>query len=166
MVCSKRADTPHDFKKDPIKPRIAEVDGKQCVLASGTTLGADDGMGIAIALAYIFDKNNKSGRIEVLCTKDEETTMHGVHHISDSFLTAKYLINIDSEDVGVITIGSAGGFCGDIFIDKLPSTTVTGACKCETLRVFSCQGGHSGVDIHHYRANAIKVLSRLVALAV
>lgn len=118
MVCSKRSDCKHDFLKDPIVPRIAEVDGKQVVMATGTTLGADDGMGIAAGLAIIFDDSIKCGRIEVLCTKDEETTMHGAHNIGTDFLTAKYLLNLDSEDVGVITIGSAGGFVGHINIPK------------------------------------------------
>lgn len=110
MVGSKKATVKHDFAKDPIIPRLAEMDGKKVVMATGTTLGADDGIGIATALAVIFDKTIKTGKIEVLMTKDEETTMYGVKHMKNDVLTAKYLINIDSEDIGIITIGSAGGF--------------------------------------------------------
>lgn len=88
-------------------------------MATGTTLGADDGMGCAAGLALIFDKSFKSGKIEVLLTKDEETTMWGVHHMTGELLSSKYLLNLDSEDIGVITIGSAGGFNGEISLNGL-----------------------------------------------
>lgn len=157
MVCSKRSDCKHDFEKDPIVPRITEVDGKQVVVATGTTLGADDGMGLAAGLAIIFDESIKCGRIEVLCTKDEETTMHGAHNISDHFLTAKYLLNLDSEDLGVITIGSAGGFVGHVNLPKTEAKTCTKQENCcYKVKIFNCSGGHSGVDIHLYKANAVK----------
>ncbi|CAL5970966.1 Aminoacyl-histidine_dipeptidase [Hexamita inflata] len=167
MVCSKRSDNPHDFAKDPIRPRIMTVDNKQVVMATGTSLGADDGMGLAAGLAIIFDKTLKTGKIEVLCTKDEETTMHGVLNMSNNFITAKYLLNLDSEDVGVITIGSAGGFCGDIILPKMETTAISAeSCQCVKMRFFNLSGGHSGVDIHHYKGNAIKCLARLMTVGL
>ena len=83
-------------------------------------MGADDGMGIAAGLALIFDKSFKSGKIEFLCTMDEETTMFGVQNLNDENLTCKYLLNLDSEDIGALTIGSTGGFCQTIRVNKLP----------------------------------------------
>lgn len=117
---------------------MVEQDGKKVVVATGTTLGADNGIGVAMALAYIFDKNNKSGKIEVLCTKDEETTMAGVYDISSDLLTSKYLINIDSEDIGVITIGSAGGFNAEIHMENISYVVAKKPCKCYILSVRSC----------------------------
>ncbi|CAL5971113.1 Aminoacyl-histidine_dipeptidase [Hexamita inflata] len=167
MVCSKRSDCAHDFLKDPIVPRIQTVDGKQCVVATGTTLGADDGMGIAAGLAIIFDKTLKTGKIEVLCTKDEETTMHGVLNMKNDFLTSDYLLNLDSEDIGVITIGSAGGFCGDVIFPKMETKKCPAdACQCLKMKFSNLSGGHSGVDIHHYKGNAIKCLARVMTLAL
>lgn len=162
MVCSKRADCKHDFLKDPIVPRLTEVNGKKVVMATGTSLGADDGIGIATCLAFVFDKSIKCGKIEVLCTKDEETTMYGVHHMTNDFLSCKYLLNLDSEDIGVITIGSAGGFCSDIIIPKAETKSVPkGECHCVTVNVHNFRGGHSGVDANAYRANAIMVAARI-----
>lgn len=119
-----------------------------------------------MALAYIFDKSNKSGRIEVLCTKDEETTMAGVKGLATDVLTSKYLINIDSEEVGSITIGSAGGFNGEISFDGLSAEKSKTPCKCVTLAIRHCQGGHSGLDVNKYTANANKLLTRLLSVAV
>lgn len=166
MVCSKRADSNHDFVRDPIKPQLVTQDGKKVVTATGTTLGADNGIGVAMALAYIFDRGNKSGRIEVLCTKDEETTMSGVKGLATDVLTAKYLINIDSEEVGSITIGSAGGFNSELSFDGLPAEKSKSPCQCVTLAVRHCQGGHSGLDVNKYTANANKLLARIVSRAV
>lgn len=131
MVCSKRSDCAHDFLKDPILPRIVEKDGKKILMATGTTLGADDGMGLACALAILFDKDIKCGKLEALFTKDEETTMAGVHDMKNNLLTCKYLLNLDSEDIGIITIGSAGGFCGEVTIPKFETIKgVVGEFHC------------------------------------
>ncbi|KAH0572547.1 Aminoacyl-histidine dipeptidase [Spironucleus salmonicida] len=165
MVCSKRSDCAHDFIKDPIKPQISKVDGEDVVIATGTSLGADNGIGVATGLALIFDKSFKTGKIEVFCTKDEETTMHGVQHLKSDLLSAKYLLNLDSEDLGVITIGSSGGFCQTITIPQYPIQECK-SCDCVTLTVKSCSGGHSGIDASEYHANASKCLGRLLDLAV
>lgn len=81
--------------------------------------------------------------------------MYGVHHMGNDVLTSKYLLNLDSEDIGVITIGSAGGFCGDIVLPKMETVECAEGKKYK-MKVFNCSGGHSGVDIHLYKANAIK----------
>lgn len=166
MVCSKRATTEHDFLKDPICPRLEMTNGKLCMYANGTTLGADNGIGVSAALALACDKTLKTGRIEVLVTVDEETTMHGVKHIGTDLLTAKYLLNLDSEDFGVVTIGSAGGFNGNFNFNPATFKTVDcDACSCLSIEVKGFSGGHSGVDIHHYRGNAIKVMARILDVA-
>jgi len=146
MVGTKADKSTHDFEKDPILPIITKDDaGKAIVTATGTTLGADDGLGLAACLAVVFDKSLKTGKIEVLCTKDEETTMWGVNHMSNDFIHGAYLLNLDSEDVGIITIGSAGGFCGDI---EIPNHTAT-VCDKDVLKysitINGLEGGHSGV---------------------
>ena len=167
MVCSKRSDCIHDFLKDPIQCRIVEKEGKKILMATGTTLGADDGMGMAVALAILFDKEMKCGKLEALFTNDEETTMAGVHDMKNDLLTCKYLLNLDSEDIGVVTIGSAGGFCGKVTIPKFETIKgVAGEFHCHTVKIGNCRGGHSGGDIHEYRANAIQCLARLLYLAV
>ena len=105
MVCEKNADTVHDFDKDPIKPYI---DG-EWVKAKGTTLGADDGIGIAAALAVLTDENIQHGPLECLFTVDEETGLTGAFALQPGFFQGKILLNLDSEDEGEIFIGCAGG---------------------------------------------------------
>lgn len=166
MVCSKRATTEHDFLKDPIRPRLEMTDGKLCMYANGTTLGADNGIGVSTALAIACDKTLKTGRIEVLVTIDEETTMHGVKHMGTDLLEAKYLLNLDSEDLGVVTIGSAGGFNGNFYFNPATFKTIDcDSCNCLSIEVKGFSGGHSGVDIHHYRGNAIKIMARILDIA-
>lgn len=166
MVCSKRETTEHDFLKDPIRPRLETVDGTLCMYAHDTTLGADDGIGVATGLAIACDKSIKTGRLEVLVTVDEETTMHGVHTMGKDLLKSKYLLNLDSEDLGIITIGSAGGFNGEFrFMDSTFKTASCDSCTCLTVGIEGCTGGHSGVDIHLYRANAIKLVARILDAA-
>lgn len=103
MVCEKNADTVHDFDKDPIKPYI---DG-EWVKAKGTTLGADDGIGIAAALAVLTDENIQHGPLECLFTVDEETGLTGAFALQPGFFQGKILLNLDSEDEGEIFIGCA-----------------------------------------------------------
>ncbi|MBQ1725170.1 MAG: M20/M25/M40 family metallo-hydrolase, partial [Muribaculaceae bacterium] len=105
MVAEKLPTSKHDFNNDPIE---TIVDG-EWVRANGTTLGADDGMGLAIALAAITDPDLKCGPLEALATVDEETGLTGASNIKPDMLVGKYLLNLDSEDDGVITIGCAGG---------------------------------------------------------
>ena len=155
MVCEKNSDVVHDFAKDPIKLKL-EGD---VLTADGTTLGADNGIGLAIALAILEDKTLKHGPIEALFTIDEETGLTGAFAIESDMLTGEIMLNLDSEDFGVITVGCAGG--GDSKIE-LPFKTqpINGDLKSMEIKVFGLRGGHSGVDAHEQRGNAVKLLSR------
>ena len=157
MVCEKNSDVDHDFSKDPIKLKL---DG-DILTADGTTLGADNGIGLAISLAILEDNNLKHGPIEALFTVDEETGLTGAFAMENNMLKGKILLNLDSEDFGVITVGCAGG--GDTQI-KLPLQTKKIDENMESLivKVSGLRGGHSGVDIHEQRGNAVKLLTRML----
>ena len=157
MVCEKNADTVHDFDKDPIKPYI---DG-EWVKAKGTTLGADDGIGIAAALAVLTDENIQHGPLECLFTVDEETGLTGAFALQPGFFQGKILLNLDSEDEGEIFIGCAGGI--DTVIRLPYRKMVLPAHKFAVqVKVKGLQGGHSGDDINKGRGNAIKILNRFL----
>jgi dipeptidase D len=157
MVGEKNADHPHDWDKDPIVPVI--INGH--VTASGTTLGADDGMGIASQMAILTDKDLKAGRIECLFTVDEESGMTGAINLQPGFLTGSILINLDSEDEGVLYIGCAGGMdtVGTMKYtpEKRPENNVGVAVSLTGLR-----GGHSGDEIHKGFGNSVKIMNRLL----
>ena len=157
MVCEKNSDMDFNFDKDPIQTKI---DG-EWVTAVGTTLGADDGIGIAAAMAVLVDDSIEHGPIEALFTMDEETGLTGAFGLSDDFLKSKILLNLDSEDEGELFIGCAGG--RDTLI-KLPfkkEMTDKGG-KAYKISVGGLHGGHSGDDIHKGFANANKLLTRLL----
>lgn len=157
MVCEKNADTQHDFDRDPIQPF---VDG-EWVKAKGTTLGADDGIGMAAQLALLASADIKHGRLECLFTVDEETGLTGAFALQPGFFEGRILLNLDSEDEGELFIGCAGG------IDTLIEMPVE---TCKTIEhgfalkvtVKGLQGGHSGDDINKGRGNAIKILNRFL----
>ncbi len=154
MVCEKNASKVHDFDKDPIEPII---DG-EWVKANGTTLGADDGMGMAAALAVLTDKSVEHGPIEALFTVDEETGLTGANGVKAGFFTGKILLNLDSEDENVIFIGCAGGM--DTVIEyKYETEAVKPSDFAVAISVRGLKGGHSGDEIDKGRANAIKLLS-------
>ncbi|KAA0010614.1 MAG: aminoacyl-histidine dipeptidase [Thermoplasmata archaeon] len=157
MVCEKNKDVEHDFSKDPIKVKIEG----EWVTADGTTLGADDGIGVATALAILTDENIKHPPIEALFTVDEETGLTGAFALERDFLKGRILINLDSEEFGVIYVGCAGG--GDSTI-KLPvkKTDIPSGMKIFSVFVKGLKGGHSGCDIHEQRGNAIKILARIL----
>ncbi len=157
MVCEKNKDVEHDFSKDPIKVKIEG----EWVTADGTTLGADDGIGVATALAILTDENIKHPPIEALFTVDEETGLTGAFALERDFLKGRILINLDSEEFGVIYVGCAGG--GDSTI-KLPvkKTNIPSGMKIFSVFVKGLKGGHSGCDIHEQRGNAIKILARIL----
>ena len=157
MVCEKNSDVVHDFSKDPIKLKLKG----DILTADGTTLGADNGIGLAISLAILEDNTLKHGPIEALFTVDEETGLTGAFAMESNMLTGKILLNLDSEDFGVITVGCAGG--GDSKI-QLPIKTQSVNRNMESLavKVSGLRGGHSGVDIHEQRGNAIKLLTRIL----
>jgi dipeptidase D len=157
MVCEKNSDIKHDFSKDSIKIKI----DKNILTADGTTLGADNGIGVAASLAIIEDDSLKLGAIEALFTVDEETGLTGAFSLEKNMITGKKMLNLDSEDFGVITVGCAGG--GDSQVE-LPLITKNISEDFENLliKIYGLRGGHSGVDAHEQRGNAIKIISRLI----
>ena len=161
MVCEKDADCAIDMDKDGLD--VAH-DG-QFVFANGTTLGGDDGIAVAYALALLADESIPHPPLEVVITVDEETGMFGAEGIDLSDLRGRTLINIDSEDEGIFTVSCAGGCRSKI---TLPVSRRAVYGPCVRLVVDGLQGGHSGVEIHKNRANANKVmgefLSRVQAL--
>ncbi len=152
MVAQKVPESSHDFDNDPIPLKIVD----DYVTADGTTLGADNGIGVAMALAAISNPLLKHGPIDVILTVDEETGLTGAFAIDKEFIKYRYLLNLDSEDEGEITVSSAGGgetkFILPVTWDTKPSLTGF------KLTVGGLTGGHSGVDIHKSRLNAIKIL--------
>ncbi|HLE09751.1 MAG: hypothetical protein A2504_14635 [Bdellovibrionales bacterium RIFOXYD12_FULL_39_22] len=157
MVCDKTPERKIDFAKDPIE--LCVEDGWVC--ANGTTLGADNGLGCAVALGLMETKGIKHPALELLFTVDEETGLHGALELDASMVKGKKLINLDTEEWGAAYIGCAGGidyelkgeFAGDnIGGNLLPVKIVVGGLK----------GGHSGIDIHRGRGNAIKILADLL----
>ena len=157
MVCDKRPDVEHDFTKDPIKPYI---DG-EWLKAQGTTLGADNGIGVAAAMAVLADKSLKHGPVNCLFTIDEETGLTGAEALSPELLQGDILVNLDSEDEGEIFIGCAGGVCNYAEF-KHVRTRVSGDMFYMKVDINSLTGGHSGDDISKGRANANKLLSRFL----
>jgi dipeptidase D len=151
MVCQKEADVEIDFDNDPIEV-ILEGD---IVRANGTSLGADNGIGMAFTLATLIDEDLKHGPIEVLLTVDEETGLTGAFAVKPGFFSGKYLLNVDSEEVGKVTISSAGGGGTDFEIPIKFKEMKNH--KSIVLTISGLLGGHSGVDIDLPRLNAIKI---------
>ena len=156
MVCEKDVDCPIDMEKEGLD--IAH-DG-QCVYAKGTTLGGDNCIAVAYALALLADKSIPHPPLEVVITVDEETGMYGAAGIDLSMLKGRTLINMGSEDEGIFTVSCAGGARGTI---KLPVERHAVYGPCVRLTVEGLQGGHSGVEIHKNRANANKVMGELLS---
>ena len=157
MVCEKTPDSSHDFLKDPIK---LVVDG-DFLTADGTTLGGDDGIAGAMALAVLSDSSAKHPALEVLLTTDEEVGMNGARSFDCSLLKGKYLINLDSEDEGQIYVSCAGGVRTTA---TYPFPTEAAPADYATFRinVKGLSGGHSGDDINKKRGNANKILVRFL----
>ena len=155
MVCEKDADCPIDMQTQGLD---VTYDGKD-VFAKGTTLGGDDGIAVAFALALLADKSIPHPPLEVVITVDEETGMYGAAGIDLSMLKGRTLINIDSEDEGVFTVSCAGG-CRSRITLPVARRAVYGPCV--KLTVEGLQGGHSGVEIHKNRANANKVMGEFL----
>jgi len=158
MVCEKNTDTVFDFDKDAIHPYI---DG-EWLKAKGTTLGADDGIGVAIQLALLEAKDIEHGPIECLFTVDEETGLTGAKNLEAGFMKGKMLLNLDSEDEGEFFIGCAGGKDTQAILDieweeEIPKNTIA-----YNIYVKGLQGGHSGDDINKGRGNAVKLLNRIL----
>ncbi len=156
MVCEKNSDVEHDFSKDPIQ---TEKKG-DWISAIGTTLGSDNGIGVAASLALMEDESIVHGPLEFLFTVDEETGLTGATKISPDFLQGKILINLDSEDEGTFTIGCAGGADSEILLPLKRKDGIGG--EPYRLKLFGFRGGHSGIDIDQGRGNAIKLLTRML----
>jgi dipeptidase D len=158
MVPQKNSDKKHDFTKDPIK---AIIKG-DWVKADNTTLGADNGMGVAAALAVLESKNIKHGPLEVILTVSEETNMDGAFGLSPHLLQSDILLNLDSEEEGELFMGCAGGI--DVDVEWTYAMEKMSGTKAFYLKLRGLKGGHSGIDIHLGRANANKVLLQLLLL--
>jgi dipeptidase D len=161
MVCEKNTGTAHDFDHDPIR-LIVDRDpatGEEIVRADGTTLGADNGIGVALALAAATSPEVLHGPLEILCTVDEEMGMTGAASLEPGLFRGKRLLNLDSEDDTVIYIGCAGG--GDVTLSwEFPMRPVSARMELARVTVSGLRGGHSGGDIHENRGNANKILVR------
>ena len=155
MVCEKDADCPIDMEKEGLD---VTHDG-QCVYAKGTTLGGDDGIAVAYALALLADRTIPHPPLEVIITVDEEIGMEGATGIDLSMLRGRTLVNLDSEDEGIFTVSCAGGARSTI---TLPVQRRAVYGPCVKLTVEGLQGGHSGVEIHKNRANANKVMAEIL----
>ena len=157
MVPQKNSDTKHDFEADPID---AWIDG-EWVKARGTTLGADNGMGVAAAMTVLASKNLVHGPVEALFTSDEETGMTGAFGLQGGWLKGDILLNMDSEDEGELYVGCAGGVNGTVEFEYDEMVVPKGYSPFK-LTVKGLKGGHSGLDINLGRGNANKLLVRFL----
>lgn len=161
MVPQKNNDTVHDFEKDPIETYI---DG-EWVKAKGTTLGADNGLGVAAIMAVLEDQNLKHGPLEALITKDEETGMYGAFGLKPGTVNGEILLNLDSEDEGELYIGCAGGMDVTASLEYKEVAPEEGDIAIR-VNLKGLRGGHSGLEINQGRANANKLLVRFIREAV
>lgn len=161
MVPQKNGTTEHDFQKDALKP---VVDG-EWVRASGTTLGADNGIGLAAALAVLESNDLQHGPIEAFFTVDEETGMIGANGLTDNFLTGDILLNMDSEDEGELYVGCAGGVDATMTF-RYKEVSVPEGDVAVKVCLSGLRGGHSGLEINEGRANANKLLFRFLKEAI
>lgn len=155
MVCEKESDCNHDFTKEGLD---LAIDGDY-LYAKGTTLGGDDGIALAYALAILSDSNGVYPMIEFVATTDEETGMYGAKALDTSLLKGKYMINLDTEEEGSLLVGCAGGLRGEITL-PLAFEEKKGTKYCLTIN--GLQGGHSGCEIDKNRVNATLLLGRLL----
>lgn len=157
MVGEKNTDYPHNWDTDPIIPVVKG----EWVTATGTTLGADDGIGIAAQMAILTDRDLNAGQIECLFTVDEESGMTGALNLKPGFFSGKTLLNLDSEDEGILFIGCAGGLDTIGTINYIAQPVSNGACSLE-ISITGLHGGHSGDEIHKGYGNAVKLMNRLL----
>ncbi len=157
MVGEKNSGTEHNFLTDPIR-LVKEGDWLR---ANETTLGADNGAGVALMLEILADKEAQHPPLECLFTVDEESGLTGALGLDSKLIGSKRLINLDSEEEGVITIGCAGGLTGSIYLNIKPFTPPA-VCEPRRLLIRGLHGGHSGTDIHKRLGNSLKILARLM----
>jgi dipeptidase D len=152
MVCEKNEGTPHDFSKDPI--RVVRRDG--WLYADGTTLGSDNGIGVAASLAVMESTDVAHGPLEFVYTIDEETGLTGATRFGQGILRSKYFLNLDNEEKGTLCIGCSGGV--NTTARRKLNMQPAPAGNAYRIKVSGLKGGHSGVDIHLGRGNALRVL--------
>jgi len=157
MVCEKNKGVEHDFERDPIRTSIE--DG--WVVSEGTTLGADNGIGVAAAMAAATDTDVVHGPMELLFTVDEETGLTGAANLDPALVTGRTLFNLDSEDDGVLCVGCAGGADTCLTLPLKREGAVADRVP-RRLVLSGLRGGHSGINIHENRGNAIRLLARLL----
>lgn len=166
MVCEKNAGTEHNFHQDPIR-LVVEQDahtGQQIVRAAGTTLGADNGIGVALAFAVATTPEVVHGPLELLCTVDEEQGMTSAKALAPDFVRGRRMINLDTEEDNAIYIGCAGG--SDTTLSwEMKAAPAPRIARLYRVTVSGLRGGHSGCDIHLNRGNAIKLLARVLQVA-
>ena len=164
MVCEKNAGTVHDFDNDPIRLVVAaDPEGKKIVHAEGTTLGADNGIGVALAFAAGSEPEVVHGPLEILITVDEEEGMSGANELDPSLIEGRLMLNLDTEEDHSIYIGCAGGcFAHYALSDKAESL---GERETFSVTVSGLRGGHSGGDIHEGRGAATLLLARTLEAA-
>lgn len=157
MVCEKLPDSKHDFEKDPIEMQVKG----DMLYANGTTLGADDGIAVAMGLAVLAATDLAHPPVELLVTTSEETGMDGAHALDPKLVTGRTLINIDSEEEGILTVGCAGGCSAHVNLPVERKPLDAGRAVF-AVTVTGLKGGHSGAEIHKGLANATKLLARLL----
>lgn len=156
MVCEKNEDTVHDFMVDPIKLVVKD----DYIYADGTTLGGDNGVAVAMAMAILESDDIPHPPLEVLLTADEETGMTGAENLDASVLKGRILLNLDSEGEGIFTVGNAGG--GVISFQRNIERRKSRYSSKYQITIKGLKGGHSGVDIHLDRINANKLMARVL----
>jgi dipeptidase D len=157
MVCEKNKDKVHDFLKDPIQL----VHKDNFIMANGTTLGADNGIAVATCLAVMEDKSVQHGPLEFLFTVDEETGLTGANHLQPGFLQSRILLNLDSEDEGELYVGCSGGRdTAGAWAAAFDDAPAGGTGLLVTVK--GLRGGHSGLEIHTGRGNALKIITRVL----
>jgi dipeptidase D len=160
MVCEKNADVSFDFMQDAIQ---LELDG-DWLTARGTTLGSDNGVGLASALAIADDPSVVHGPLEILVTVDEETGLNGASALDPALVRGRRLVNLDTEELGAIYIGCSGGGNSTVTVPVARAAAPRGARWLE-VSVTGLRGGHSGMEIHLHRGNAVAVLARVLRAA-
>ncbi|MGA2181970.1 MAG: aminoacyl-histidine dipeptidase [Bryobacteraceae bacterium] len=158
MVCEKNEGTAHNFDTDPIR----FVRDGDWLKADGTTLGADNGVGVAAALAMMDSEDIAHGPLEFVFTIDEESGLTGASEFSGGLLKSKYFLNLDGEEEGTLCIGCAGGM--DTLARRKVERRPAGPGVGWRVRISGLEGGHSGVDIHKGRGNAVRILGRVLQL--
>ncbi len=169
MVCEKQESSQHDFLKDPLKLATIEIGGEKWLTADGTTLGADNGIGIAYQLAimkkiYNGELNFGPLEFELLFTTSEERAPFGVTLMDSSLIRGEYLINLDGEEEDIVFIGSAGGiiYKSEVKINRISLDREENYMIPIKISISGLLGGHSGVDIHKGRANSIKLITQIL----